>query len=320
MKLGFAVKVLGEGGLPSHDTRRWQSGPSLSVSIDCLWKVLDYLTSQGIGMYRMSSDFIPYGTHPDMPQFHGQIGKFRSRLSEIGAEARRRDIRLSLHPSQFVVLNAADPAVARKATEDLREQSELLDAMELGPEAVVVTHVGGVYGNKEESLKRFIANWKRLPEPARRRVVVENDERSFCVADIVGIHSQTGTSLIFDYLHHMLNPCTLDLRAALDACLATWPTGVTPKIHFSSPRTEMRPIERKNRTTGKREITYSPPLISQHSDYINPLEFQMFQSTVGAPTYDIMLEAKAKDLALIELRAFLYTHSASNTTNVCSPP
>jgi hypothetical protein len=33
-RLGFAVKVLGRGGLASHDTRRWQSGPSVAVSVD----------------------------------------------------------------------------------------------------------------------------------------------------------------------------------------------------------------------------------------------------------------------------------------------
>ncbi len=43
MRLGFAVKVLGEGGLPSHDTRRWQSEPSLGVSLERLGAILDYL-------------------------------------------------------------------------------------------------------------------------------------------------------------------------------------------------------------------------------------------------------------------------------------
>ena len=36
MRLGFAVKVLGDGGLPSHETRRWQSGPALAVSLERL--------------------------------------------------------------------------------------------------------------------------------------------------------------------------------------------------------------------------------------------------------------------------------------------
>ena len=35
-ELGFAVKVVGEPGLPSHDSRRWQSKPHLSVSLERL--------------------------------------------------------------------------------------------------------------------------------------------------------------------------------------------------------------------------------------------------------------------------------------------
>src|SRR5439155_27273973 len=75
MRLGFAVKVLGDGGLPSHDTRRWQSGPHLRVSIERLHAVFDYLDRNDIRMYRMASSLVPYATHPDMPQFHRQLSE-----------------------------------------------------------------------------------------------------------------------------------------------------------------------------------------------------------------------------------------------------
>lgn len=317
MRYGFAVKVLGGGGLPSHDSRRWQTGPSLRVSIDMLRDVLAYLHRNRIRMYRISSDFVPYGTHPDMPQFHGQIDRHRSELVELGREARRLGIRLSLHPSQFVVLNALDDEVVRKAQADLLQQSELLDAMELGPEAVVVTHVGGVYGDKPASIERFIENWRALPEPAKRRVVVENDERSYAVEDTLLIHQATGSRLIFDYQHHMLNSGSLGLRDALEACLRTWPPDQTPKIHFSSPRTEMREMERKNPATGRKEIVYQPPLISQHADYVNPLEFLLFMDTVGIPpAFDVMIEAKSKDLALLSLRDFLSRRARTDLLDV----
>jgi hypothetical protein len=34
MRLGFAVKVLGEGGLPSHDARRWRARARLVLEND----------------------------------------------------------------------------------------------------------------------------------------------------------------------------------------------------------------------------------------------------------------------------------------------
>ena len=46
VRLGFAVKVLGDGGLPSHDTRRWQSGPHLRTSLERLRAVLAYLIAR----------------------------------------------------------------------------------------------------------------------------------------------------------------------------------------------------------------------------------------------------------------------------------
>ena len=304
MKYGFAVKVLGDGGLPSNDSRRWQSGPHLSVSIWMLHDILNYLDKNNIRMYRMSSDIIPYGTHPDMPQFHNQISECRHDLADLGYEARRLDIRLSLHPAQFVVLNSPDAEVARKAAADLVQQSELLDAMGLGPEAVVIIHVGGLYGDKKSSLNRLIERWRMLSEPARRRVVIENDERMFNVEDTLIIHEHTGARLIFDYQHHMLNPGNKQLADALRTCLSTWPPEQTPKIHFSSPRTEMRTVVKKNSITGKKENIYIPPLMSQHADYINPLEFMMFMERTKGLIFDVMLEAKSKDLALLALRKF----------------
>jgi UV DNA damage endonuclease len=66
VRLGFAVKVLGEGGLPSHDARRWQSGPHLRHSLEALRAVLDYLARNEISMYRFTASLAPYATHPDL--------------------------------------------------------------------------------------------------------------------------------------------------------------------------------------------------------------------------------------------------------------
>ena len=77
-------------------------------------------------------------------------------------------------------------------------------------------------------------------------------------------------------------------------------------MHFSSPRTELREVSRKNAETGKKETVLQPPLNSQHSDYVNPFEFIDFARALPMDSsVDIMLEAKAKDLALLRLRAEL---------------
>lgn len=304
MRLGFAVKVLGRPDLPSNDARRWQSGPHLRVSLGHLGAIFDYLAGAGIAMYRMSSDLAPYVTHPDLPQFHGQIAECAPELAALGERARALGLRLSFHPSQFILLNSPEQALTDKSIADLAAQSAILDAMGLGPEAVLVTHVGGVYGDTLSGRERWARTWERLPEPVRRRLVLENDDNRYDVADTLWVHERTGVPLVFDYLHHWcLNRAGLDQHEALAACLRTWPAGVTPKIHYSSPRTEMRTIERKNRKTGKPEQVQAAPIWSGHADYLNPFEFITFmRGAARLPDFDVMLESKLKDLALLRLR------------------
>lgn len=303
MRLGFPVKVMGDPSLKSNDTRRWANNPHLKVSLEYLDAIFDYLARHEIRMYRMSSDLAPYATHPDMPQFHGMIRESRRELEEIGRKARALDLRLSFHPSQFVVLNSPDAELVRKSVWDLSAQAEMLDLMELGPEAVVVIHTGGTYGDRRESAARWAENWKTLPEHVKRRLVLEHDDLRFSAADVLWIHEQTGIRLIFDYQHFWcLNPENLDMRETLKAILKTWPDGVRPKVHFSTPRTELREVVRKNRKTGKQERAYVAPVWTGHADFCNPFEFAGFMRMAEGLEFDVMLESKAKDLALIRLR------------------
>ena len=142
MRLGFAVKVLGAGGLPSHDARRWQSGPHLRVSIENLRAIVDYLDDHDIRFYRIVTDFVPYGTHPGLPQFHDQIAECARGAGGDRGAIRERGVRVSTHPGQYIVLNSEKAETQAAAVRDLDLQGELFDALGMGPESVVVTHVG----------------------------------------------------------------------------------------------------------------------------------------------------------------------------------
>jgi len=303
VRLGFAVKVLGEGGLPAHDARRWQSGPHLRHSIEALHGVFDYLAREEIGMYRMTASLAPYATHPELPQFHRQLDEARGELEALGARAREQDLRLSTHPGQYVVLNSEDEGVRDGAVRDLELQAELLDAMGLGPEAVVVLHVGGAAGGHAAGVDRFLAGFERLSERARERLVIENDDRTYALGHVLALHERTGLRVVWDILHHHCNdPDGIPDREALEAALATWPAGVTPKIHFSSPKTAME--ERKKRVGRRVERSWVLPQLRAHADMIDPIAFEHFlRDTAAGLEFDVMLEAKAKDLALLRLRA-----------------
>ncbi len=304
MRLGFPVKVLGQAGLKEHDSRRWQNNPHLSVSLAYLRDIFEYLRRERISMYRISSDLAPYLTHPELTQFHGQIEECAAELAAVGQLAQEIGLRLSFHPSQYVVLNAPDEALVAKSVLDIATQAEMLDRMGLDDEAVVVLHVGGVYEGRERARERFVLAFERLPEPARRRLVLENDDTRFGVADTLWIHQRSGVRLVFDNLHHhCFNPERVPLAEALAACLETWPAHVRPKVHFSSPRTEMRVAEQQDPQTGRRVQVLQPPVWTRHSDYIHPFEFIAFlREAAGLRPFDVMLEAKGKDLALLRLR------------------
>jgi UV DNA damage endonuclease len=302
MRLGFAVKVLGGGGLPSHDTRRWQSGPHLRVSLERLKDVLQYCAAHEIRMYRMATALAPYASHPDLQSFRNQPRECAAELAEVGRLACELDIRLSSHPGQYTVLNSEDERVRRLAVEELEVQAELMDAMGLGPEAVVVLHVGGATGGVDAALERFEQGFELLSPAARARLAVENDDRTFGLADVLRLSDRIGRPVVWDALHHRCHdPDAIPDRDALALALATWPSGVVPKVHFSSPKTAVE--ERRKRVGRRVERSLVLPELRAHADLIDPIAFEHFIGDTGrGMDFDVMLEAKAKDLALRRLR------------------
>lgn len=301
-RLGFAVKVLGDGGLPSHDTRRHQSGPHLRVSLERLTAIFDYLEAHDIRMYRMASGLVPYGSHPDLPRFHGQVEECAAELAELGERARAARLRLSFHPGQYAVLNSERAEVRAAAALDFELQASVLDAMGLDEEAVVVTHVGGGAGGHEAALDRFEEGLQLLGDVARSRLVVENDDRLFGLADVLELHRRTGLRVVWDILHHRCyDPDRIPVAEALRLAFGTWPDGTIPKIHYSSPRTD---TEESRRKVGRRvESRIVLPPLKAHADLIDPIGFEDFLAGPAAGLdFDVMIEAKAKDLALLRLR------------------
>jgi UV DNA damage endonuclease len=65
---------------------------------------------------------------------------------------------------------------------------------------------------------------------------------------------------------------------------------------------------REDQDGGKKLVLRSPRL-SQHADLVNPFPLIDLLSAVGTRRdFDVMLECKAKDLALLRLRVHLRAH------------
>ena len=300
IRLGVAVRILGKAGLRARDGRRAEHAPHLSVSLLLVREVLAYLAEQQIGCYRLADDLAPYLTDERRPECARQIDECGDLLAATGALARAHGIRLSMHMPMHVALAAPDAAVAKRGAAEVIARARLLDALEAGPEAVLVLHVGGAHGDSAAARFRFAARYESLPECARRRVVIEPDEHSFDLPDLLRLHQATGAPIVLDMLHHQINnPSRIPLAQALGLALATWPRGVRPKIHFSTQRTEAHVLP--DRRGQARQVL--APQAGQHADFISPFEFiELIAAACGLPPFDIMLEAKAADLALLRLR------------------
>lgn len=299
MRLGFAVKLLTVPGVPSHDTRRHGSHPHLRVSIERLHRVVDELDRLDLRMYRISDGFVPYGTHPDLPRFHGQVEECADELAALGARLRGVDVRLSNHPGQYTVLNSARDDVAAAAARDLEQHAALFDAMGLGDEAVVVLHVGSGAGGLDAAGDRFERACAALSERARRRLVIEHDDRTFDITRVLDLGRRCGLRVVFDTLHHYcLDPEQVPPAEALAAAIATWPADQVPKVHVSSPRLD----------ADWPAPTGTPPKprdLRGHADFIDPMWFERWVMDDVRPLgrdIDVMVEAKAKDVAVLRLR------------------
>lgn len=200
--------------------------------------------------------------------------------------------------------------LVQKSIADLAAQAEMLDRMELGSEAVVVVHAGGTYGDVDEGCNRWIKTYRTLSPKIRRRLVLENDDSRYSAAHVLKIHDATGVPLIFDHQHFLCyNPQGLDLGPTVRKFMRSWPAKVRPKIHFSSPRTELRELKRRDRKTRKRTLVLQPPVWTGHADFCHQFEFITLMRALEGAEFDVMLEAKSKDLALLRLRRDLQRYA-----------
>jgi UV DNA damage endonuclease len=266
--------------------------------------VLAYLASANITFYRMASELAPFSTHPTLPQFHQQIDECLPELAAIGQLARQQALRLSFHAPLHVQLATEDQVVAQHSTAVLQVLTALLDTMQLNVDAVIVVHVGGVGQAADAAIGRWVARFDALPAAVQRRLVVEHEDTGASLGLALRLHAATGVPVVFDHLHFRLNnPERWSVTDALALALATWPHDRQPKVHFSSPRTELRAVERPAARSGQRRWVLSPPRPGHHADFLNAWEFAAFMAAAaGARDFDVMLEAKAGDVALLRLR------------------
>jgi len=253
-------------------------------NLECLVKILNFNIKNNLLFFRISSDIIPFASHP-ICKINWRK-EFKDIFEQIGNFISKNKIRISMHPDQFVVLNTDNKKILKNSIRELIYHCELLDALNLDETAKVQIHVGGVYGNKDLSIKRFILNYKRLPEIIKRRLVIENDDRNYSVKDCLRIHQEISIPIVFDNLHHEVLNNGEDTQEAMLLCFKTW-----------SKKDGVPMIDYSQQEKGKKPGT--------HSKTINIRKFKSFIEKVKDLNFDIMLEIKDKEKSALKVVKFL---------------
>ncbi len=292
--LGFSGRILSNPRLASYDSQRYQQRPHLSVSLIYLRDIVGHLLRHEVQLYRLPHQLAPYLGHPQLQRFHYQIEECAEELEHIAQIA--APIRLTMHLPLSIGLTHPQAERQAQALTTINRHARLLHA--LCPEGVLVGHVGGIYEQRSKAQERCERLIERLDPLARQMFALEHDDRVWSLSDVLTIHERTHIPIVFDVQHHQLhNPEQISLAAGLQQALATWPPERCPKVHFSSPRTEMR-IAPGN----ERPPRLQAPTWNEHSDYAHPFELCQFLRLPAARPFDVMLESKAGDLALFRAR------------------
>ena len=150
----------------------------------------------------------------------------------------------------------------------------------------MILHLGGVFGDKEATLNRFRENYAKLPANVKKRLVLENDDVSWSVHELLPLCEELNIPMVLDFHHHniifdsdKIREGTKDIIDIFPRILATWKRkNITPKMHYSEPT--------PSAITGRQRRKHNPRVAT-----LPPCP----------PDMDLMIEAKDKEQAVFEL-------------------
>ncbi len=272
--------------------------PVITQNLEDVRDALRWNVEHDLRFFRISSDLIPFGPLPEFPFDWAEA--FDWLFRDIRRLVKAEGVRVTSHPGQYTVLNSPREEVVENSVAELDFQAQVLKLM--GGDTMTL-HVGGAYGDKAAAMDRFAQNLDRLGDEARGRLAIENDDTTYTLEETVGLAERTGLPVIVDLFHHKLNPGTgtatanpsgetwdAGLGELMERAVATWGTRA-PKLHLSS---------------------HKPGTRTGHADYLSMddvdelVEVMAGVGGADAP-YDLMLEAKQKEIALLEVRHYLET-------------
>lgn len=246
-----------------------------------LKRILIYNVKNNIHFFRVSSKLIPLATKEDV--IFNYYTKYQKYYNEIAQIISNNNLRIDFHPDEFCVLNSTKQDVVNSSIKILKYHYNLLRYFKINNKLLVL-HIGSSAFGKNNSMKRFINNFKKLPNYLKDVIAIENDDKVFNIIDCINISKEIKCPIIFDYHHYICNNNGEKIENFFSDVLNSW-KNKTPKIHFSSPKSKL-----------KKEFR-------SHNDYIDSNSFIYFIDKIinYNKDIDIMIEAKKTDEAMFKL-------------------
>ncbi|CAL3968882.1 unnamed protein product [Diplocarpon coronariae] len=258
------------------------------ANIRDLPKMFRWNDKYGIKFMRLSSEMFPFASHAE---YGYKLAPFASAaLAEAGRVIAALGHRVSTHPGQFTQLGSPRAEVIANAVRDLEYHDEMLSLLKLPEQedrdAVLILHLGGTFGDKAATLQRFRTNYATLSPSIKQRIVLENDDVSWSVHELLPLCEELNIPLCLDFHHHniifdasQLREGTRDIMDLYPRIKATWDKKrIRQKMHYSEPCPEA--------ITGRQRRKHNPRPVT-----MPPCPDDM----------DLMIEAKDKEQAVFEL-------------------
>ncbi|MFC6464118.1 UV DNA damage repair endonuclease UvsE [Marinilactibacillus sp. GCM10026970] len=251
-------------------------------NLTALKHIIEFNGHHQIRLFRISSDIIPFASDKEVNTLNWSE-QFFDQFQELGQLISQYKMRVSMHPGQYTVLNSPDEDVVKRAIADLEYHTLFLDSLGVDSSSKLILHVGGVYGDKGSAMDRFVEVYNSLSENIKDRLVIENDDRSYTIEEVLTISERTGAPAVYDNLHNAINSSDDSKSDAhwIKKAKQTWKTrDGRQKTHYSQ--------QQMNNRTGS------------HSKFIAIDEFMKYYSEVEELDIDIMLEVKDKNLSAVK--------------------
>lgn len=332
-KIGFACKIIDHadqvnGIKPTDDCKKyntsgttvtWLNRQPRAAAEDKLWSIMKgnieavrLLVERVAGlderqrMVRIGSDILIAYTHDNWKSFYQQadvIGYAELAFARVGTIARAAGVKLSFHPGQFTVLASENPGIVERSIEEFEYHADMARWMGYGrtfQDFKINVHISGRLG-----VAGIKAAYQKLSPEARNCITIENEENSWGLDDCLGLTDTL--PIVLDIHHHSIRegqyiqPNDIRVQRVIDS----W-RGVRPTCHFSVSREDYL----LNHDIGvKPDIElllaqgFKKQKLRAHSDFmwnqaVNEWAYEFWEN------FDVMVEAKGKNLASFELFKF----------------